>query len=620
MIQPIPQRAPGAYTVLLPARTPEKIRQFLPLAVALAQQHNGQVVVLGVVEAPEDASLDAGAAAADNLRATHAALITPDGAPVPVHSSVIVARDLTEGVRAAVAEHQANVVLLGWRAEQSSAERLFGQPINSLLRQPPCDVVVARLRNGAPWRRILLPVRGGPHTALACDVAVALAEHADAAISVLYAANPRRPDDATVRESLQDLRTMPRVTRWLERTIAVDQAIRAEAPDHEAIVLGVTGRRDDPEAPIGPLADRILRQVDRSIILVRHALAATEEQAQQIWQQEYDLSATVDRWFAENTFSANDYADVQRLVALKQHQHTTISLILPTYNAEATLEPILTQLRAHLVDGAPLLDEIVVIDGGSQDRTAAIAAAHGVPLHQHAAILPQYGAFAGKGEALWKSLYVVGGDIIVWCDPKVSNFRPSFVTGVIGPLLQKRHLVYSKGFYQRTVETGEPLVVSGGGRLTELTARPLLNIFYPELAGMLQPLAGEFAGRRSALEAVPLFTGYGMEAGMLIDLLDQHGLNALAQVDMIEPIQRHQEPAPRSRIAFSIAQVVLQRAEQRQRVSLMDALNQTLKLITQRPEGGYHLELREFRDHERPPMIQIPEYRRARGVESDTQR
>jgi nucleotide-binding universal stress UspA family protein len=612
MIRRIVERPPGTYTVLLPARAPEKIRRFLPIAAALAQQNNGRVVLVGVVEAPDEQARDASAAGVDQLRAVYAAVLTPDSVPVPVQSRVIVAPNLTEGIRSAVAEVEANLLLLGWSAEQSSSERLFGQPINGLLRQPPCDVIVARLRGEEPWQRLLLPVRGGPHTALACDIALSLAEYADAMISVLYAANPRRPDDAAVREGLQDLRTMPRVTRWLERAIAIEQAISVEAADHEAIVLGLTGRPDDPEAPLGRLADRILRHVDRSIFLVRHALAPTEEQAQQIWQQKYDLAATVDTWFAANTFSAAHYADAQRLLTLKRNQGVTISLVMATLNAESTLEPILARLRAELLEATPLLDEIVLVDGGSDDQTAAIAAAHGAELHRHAEILPQYGNFFGKGEALWKSLYLLNGDIIVWCDPKVSNFHTGMVTGVLGPLLHNRALVFSKGFYQRTIEVGEPIVVSGGGRLTELTARPLLNMFYPELAGMLQPLAGEFAGRRSALEAAPLFTSYGMEAGLLIDLLEQHGLDALAQVDMIEPIQRHQEPAPRSRIAFSIAQVILQRVEQRQRISLMG--DQTLKLITQQPEGGYHLELRELRDHERPPMIQIPEYRRLRGV------
>jgi glucosyl-3-phosphoglycerate synthase len=604
MAQPLPRPSPGAYTVLLPAESADTVALLLPLATALAQYHNGRVLLLGVVHAEADRL-----ALADRF----AVMVAANRINVPLHSDVRVADTMSAGIRAVVASEQIGLVLLGWQAEQSSSERLFGAPINDLLRQPPCDVIVARLRADTNWRRILLPVRGGPHTALACDVAVALAEYTNAAISVLYAANPRRPDDEAVRESLQALRSMPHVTRWLERTIAVDQAIRAEAPDHEAIVLGVTGRRSDPEAPIGPLADRILRQTDRTIILVRHAMAAAEEQAQQLWQQQSDLSATVDRWFAENTFSANDYADAHRLLALKQHQNLTISLVLPTLNAAATLAPILIQLQTELVQATPLLDEIVLIDSGSHDDTASIAAAHGVTFVPHATILPQYGSFIGKGEALWKSLYLLTGDLIVWCDPSVSNFHPRLVLGVLGPLLHKRHVAYSKGFYQRTVEVGEPIVVSGGGRLTELTARPLLNIFYPELAGMLQPLAGEFAGRRSALEAIPLFTSYGMEAGMLIDLLEHHGLDALAQVDMIAPIERHQELAPRSRIAFSITQVILQRAEQRQRTSLMDALNQSLKLITHHPDGGYHLELRDLRDHERPPMNQIPEYQQRRG-------
>jgi hypothetical protein len=131
---------------------------------------------------------------------------------------------------------------------------------------------------------------------------------------------------------------------------------------------------------------------------------------------------------------------------------------------------------------------------------------------------------------------------------------------------------------------------------------------------MLQPLSGEYAGRRAALEAVPFFTGYGVETGLLIDLLERHGLNTLAQVDLLERIHRNQELVPLSKMAFAITQVVMQRMEQRQRVSLLEPVNQSMKLITQREDGGFHLELREIRDHERPPMARIPEYRRLRGL------
>ncbi|HMQ35555.1 MAG TPA: glucosyl-3-phosphoglycerate synthase, partial [Chloroflexaceae bacterium] len=598
----------GTYVVLLPAREPEKIRLLLPLAAAIARQQAGQVVVVGVVEVPEGQPLSDGMLETRRVRADFDGAAAEVEAGVPVRSVITVAHDLTEGIRTAAEEQKASLILLGWQAEQSSSERLFGPPIDSLLRQPPCDVVVVRLRAGEPWRRVLLPVRGGPHTQLACDVALALAEQHDAAISVLYAANPRLPDNLVVRESLQSLRTMPRVTRWLERTIPAEQAILAEAPDHHAIVLGVTGRRGDPEAPIGPLADRVLRQADTTVVLVRHRMAQAEEQAQQIWQQHRDLSATVDRWFAENTFSSNEYDDLQRLLALKQQQGVTVSVALPTLNEEATIGEIVGQLRERLMEQVPLLDELVLIDSGSDDRTREIAAAHGVPVHIHQEVLPQYGVFTGKGEALWKSLYVLSGDIIAWCDTDIRNFHPRLVYGVLGPLLRERRLVYSKGFYRRPIQYGERISASGGGRVTQLTARPLLNLFYPELSGMLQPLSGEYAGRRSALEEVPFFTGYGVETGLLIDLLERYGLNALAQVDLLERIHRNQELVPLSKMAFAITQVVIQRMEQRQRVSLLEPVNQTMKLITQRPDGDFHLELREIRDHEGPPMARIPEY------------
>jgi glucosyl-3-phosphoglycerate synthase len=513
-----------------------------------------------------------------------------------------------------VEEHHADLVLLGWQEDHSSSERLFGPPIDELLRTPPCDVVVARLQGDQPWQRVLLPVRGGPHTPLACNVAFALAESTNAAITVLYASDPRRPDDLAARESLQSLRAMPRISRWLERAIPARQAILAEAPDHQAIVIGVTGRRGDPEAPIGPLADQILRSAATNVLLVRHRMAQAEEQAQQIWQQQRDLSATVDRWFAENTFSSADFEDVQRLVALKRQQGVTVSLALPALNEEETIGEIIATVKRALVDEAPLLDEVVLIDSQSTDRTREIAASLGIPVHIHQEILPQYGAFRGKGEALWKSLYVLSGDIIAWVDTDIKNFHPRFIYGVLGPLLREPRLMYCKGFYRRPIQMGETIAATGGGRVTELTARPLLNLFYPELSGIVQPLSGEYAVRREAAEWAPFFTGYGVETGLLIDILEQHGLSALAQVDLQQRIHRNQELIPLGRMAFAIIQVVMQRLEQRQRVQLLEPVNQSMKLIQYAEDDRFHLEVREIRDHERPAIATIPEYRRLRGM------
>lgn len=611
----IARSLPHQYRVLVPILAQQEAVRLLPLAQALARLHNGSVTVLGIVEVPVESPLSDGLQDARRYRGTLNTVMEFQGeGPVEVRTLVRVGHTTTEAILAAVEEEQASLVLLGWQEELSSPERLFGPPIDELLRLPPCDIAVVKLQAETLWRRVLLPVRGGPHTPLACDAALALAELHNAAITVLYATDPRQPDNQAVRASLQSLRQMPRVQRWLERAIPAEQAILSEAPDHQGIVLGVTGRRGDPEAPIGLLAERILRLSNETIVLVRHKLDYAEEQAQTIWQQQRDLSATVDRWFAENNFSSTEYEDLQRLVQIKRRQGLTISLGLPALNEEETLGNIITMLKEALVEQVPLLDEIVLIDSRSTDRTRDIARELGIPIHIHQDILPQYGSFPGKGEALWKSLYVLKGDIIAWIDTDIKNIHPRFVYGIIGPLLTESRLVYCKGFYRRPIRQGENLVASGGGRVTELTARPLLNLFYPELSGMLQPLSGEYAGRRTALEWLPFFTGYGIETGMLIDLLEQHGLNALSQVDLQERIHRNQELVPLSKMAFAIIQVIIQRLEQRHRLRMLEAVNQSMKLIQQTADGQFHLELREIRDHERPPMATIPEYRQLRGM------
>ncbi len=601
-------------TIVLPALNADTTPRLLPIAAALATHWKGSVLILGLIVVADDRPLSDGAREAPRLRAELDALARRAAETASIRTAVSVTHDLTAGIRTAVNEHAAGVIMLGWQADQTPSERFFGPPIDALLRNPPADIVLARLKDDGPWPSVLLPVRGGPHTRLAYDVACALADQHNSTISLLYAANPRLHDEAAVRAGLQELRTMPHVANWIERSAPPEQAILEAAPNHALLVLGVTGRATDPEAPIGPLAERVLRNADSTVLLVRHRMAHAEEQAQEIWQQERDLSATVDRWFGENTFTSAEFDDLERLVALKRQQNLTISLALPALNEEETIGDILRMTIQSLVEDIPLLDEVVLIDSRSTDRTREIAAELGVPVVIHQDILPQYGAFIGKGEALWKSLYVLRGDLIIWCDTDIKNFHPRFIYGVVGPLLHKQALMYCKGFYRRPIQFGEQIAATGGGRVTELTARPLLNLFYPELSGMIQPLSGEYAGRRSALERVPFFTGYGVEIGMLIDLLEQQGLGALAQVDLHQRIHRNQELEPLSRMAFAITQVVMQRLEQRQRVQLLEPINQSMKLITYAEDGGFQLNLREIRDHERPPMAAMPEYRRLRGI------
>jgi glucosyl-3-phosphoglycerate synthase len=201
----------------------------------------------------------------------------------------------------------------------------------------------------------------------------------------------------------------------------------------------------------------------------------------------------------------------------------------------------------------------VVIDDGSYDATAGVAAAAGATVHRSRDLMPEYGLTAGKGDVLWRSLAATSGDIVAFVDADIENPDPRFVAGLLGPLLAHPTVQLVKGFYDRPLRLHDALVPGGGGRVTELMARPMLNLLWPELAGVVQPLAGEYAARRAHLESVPFFTGYGVELGLLVDTLAAHGADSVAQVDLGERVHRNQPVDALSRMAFAIAQVVLQR-------------------------------------------------------------
>jgi glucosyl-3-phosphoglycerate synthase len=259
------------------------------------------------------------------------------------------------------------------------------------------------------------------------------------------------------------------------------------------------------------------------------------------------------------------------------------------------------------MDRAPLIDQLLVIDSDSTDRTREIAEELGVRVVQHSQILPELGSHVGKGEALWKSLYELDGDIVAWIDTDISNIQPRFVYGLLGPLLREQRISYVKGFYQRPIREGSKLVSEGGGRVTELMARPLINLFFPELSGMIQPLSGEYSGRRALLESLPFFTGYAVETGLLIDILEAHGLSAMGQVDLERRIHRNQPLPNLSQMSFVILQAAIRKLEERHRIELLTELGHGMKLI-QQERDRFSLAVREIGDQLRPPMNTVPAY------------
>jgi glucosyl-3-phosphoglycerate synthase len=244
-------------------------------------------------------------------------------------------------------------------------------------------------------------------------------------------------------------------------------------------------------------------------------------------------------WYRRRTSDWRDWP-LPELLENKQRSGTRISVVIPARNEERTVAGVVGPLFQALVAGAHLVDELVVIDSDSTDATAEAASGAGAVVHRARDIAPALGAYRGKGEALWKSLLITQGDVLLFLDADLTQWGPHFVTGLLGPLLADGSVHLVKGFYTRVRTEPDGSVSTEGGRVTELVARPLLSLFWPQLAGVVQPLAGEWAARRGLIESLCIPVGYGVELSTLLDTASRHGLNALAQVDLGSRAHRHQ--------------------------------------------------------------------------------
>lgn len=623
--------------VLLPVTNLDEARVLMPVAEMIVQARQGQLVILHVMGVPEGDPLSEAAGEASRFREQLGTALS-DQLTITAQIKTLVRFEsqIWEGIWEVVRQEKIDLLVLGWRNHvlpQTAGDALKDPG----LLAPPCDVIAVRpaaeVAGEGGWenvRRILLPVRGGPHAGLALRVSNTLAHATNATITLLHATDqaPRDAEQRLLQTFSPALRGLDRLKRSMTVVVEdVSEAIVEESKDHQVIIMGAPTTMTHPGEWTSPTIDSVIAGTDATLILVKagsptsgerpklheHILRQPVGQPQKVHNGDMPVAVVVDEWFAENTFHSREFADLERLLALKEARDVTISLGLPALNEEATVGKVIRTVKTALMDEVPLLDEIVLIDSGSVDYTREIASDMGIPVHIHQEILPGHGAHHGKGEALWKSLYVLEGDIIAWVDTDIKNIHPRFVYGILGPLLRDPKICYVKGFYRRPLREGDKLVAGGGGRVTELTARPFINLFFPELSGLIQPLSGEYAGRRWVLEQVPFFTGYGVETGLLIDLLDEYGLGAIAQVDLLDRIH-HNQPLPSlSKMSFAIMQVVFSRLEKRHQIRLLEEANLTMNLVRFGP-NRYFLETEEIREHERQPMIRIPEYRQKVGL------
>ena len=626
-------RAPLPGRILIPVANPSTAQELVRLGAALMDRKNGSLTVLGIVEVPEGTPLSDGATRARHARRLLQRVLdyAPEG--VSIHPIVRIGRRAAEGVVEAATEMDADLIIFGWGGKPSATRPgmeppVFSSTIDEVVRDSPCDIAVVKQGGAIELSRILVPIRGGPHAEMALHVADALARHGGGTAIALHVVPPgitegiRAQAERALARFIRQHATSHVEQRVLE-AVNVRNAILREADDVDVVVMGAAAvpSTDGGETYLfGALPEAVAARSKKTVIVVKTREAIGEATFDRLEKRAELLAAAeraasdsravplrVERWFGESNFHHREFGDLDRLVHLKEQAGLTVSLVLPALNEAATIGAIVRRARRDLMERHPLIDELLVMDSASEDRTREIAAAEGARVAVHPQVLARYGSYRGKGEALWKSLYETSGDIVVWADTDVRDWHPRMVYGTIGPLIAEERIQYVKGYYQRPIVEGGVLKEGGGGRVTELVARPLINLFFPELSGLIQPLAGEYAGRRSLLETIPFFTSYAVEIGHLIDVASRVGLEGLGQVDLERRVHRNQELEGLSRMSFVILQAVMKRLEERGKTRLLAEVGSTMKL-PRSGQGRLSLEVIELADHERPPMIRIPEY------------
>ena len=274
-------------------------------------------------------------------------------------------------------------------------------------------------------------------------------------------------------------------------------------------------------------------------------------------------------WFRHRSYDFRRFSDLEEMGRLKRDRGLTVSAVLPGRNVADTIGGIIDEIHAvnGQTSGNPLVDQILVIDADSPDGTANVAAERGAEVFSENELMREQGGAHGKGDAMWRALCVARGDLVMFMDTDTKDFEPQLVYGVLGPILEDPRVRYVKAAYRRPFKSEEASQVDGGGRVTELSTKPLFNLFYPELAGFVQPLAGEFVADRELFRSIPFLTGYAVETGIMIDVYKKVGLGAMAQVDLGTRQNRHQPLRDLSRMSYAVLRAVARRMRQEGRLN-----------------------------------------------------
>jgi nucleotide-binding universal stress UspA family protein len=565
----------------------------LALAHRLLGSRRGVVVALTVVEMPLGGDVASGAVAARAARrAMRRVTAGIESGRVEIQTRVRAARTVAAGIREVADEDRPDLLLLA-----ASSDGSLTDTASAILQAPPCDTVIARLGGELPGS-VLVPARGGPAAELALSLALDLASPRGERVTLLHldvpgTGLPERQHELRLFDALLNRSSYPRLRSLTLPAADAGPALLQECTRHSVTVLGasLTPQRK-PDAPLGTLPHLALHHAEGTVLVAmpRHPPESG------IFAPQPPVDELVDLWCVQNTFHCHEFADIDELVRVKDASGTRIAAVItPPADADA-LPAILRAVREDLCARAGLVDEVLVIDDGSLPEVGETAIAAG------ATLVPCQGR--GRGEAMWAGIDASTADIVVFLDGDLRNPHPRFVYGLAGPLLREPRLGLVTAFHGLPHVVTDDDYADAQEQITELSIRPLLNLFFPELSGMVNPLAKERAVRRDAVAGMRFPSGMGIDISMVLQMYDRGGLSSLAQCDLEERAGRREGTHETARRAFASVQALVGRLPST-RMSLPRLPHAGMKVIHREAER-YHIEVVDATEPVLPPVRQRP--------------
>jgi glucosyl-3-phosphoglycerate synthase len=610
--------------IVVPILNPNMAEDLVNLAIALAGQvrdANGyavlpQITVLGVATVPEETPLSQAASLVKAYRTLFGYIPPESHERAEVKTEVRVAREVWQGIVEQVREENADLLLLYWKGFTQTAGKVYGATIDTLMVDPPCDIVLVRMGHLPKIERILVPVRTSGYSALALRLAENLAEENGSQLTVMHSVPPNTrspllPDNNDENPLQGIIGELPEGAQPLITQGRPLETIIREAPNYDLIIVGAGGSLPNVNQSES-MSRRLAADVSQMLLVVKshEPLNISENQP----EHPPGLREKVDRWFAENTFSYREFRTMSSLTMYKERNQIGVSLIFPVYHA---MPPVLLadrvrRARLALIQDISLVDEIIVSAPkglyDAHDAELIIGKAYNGS-DVHVLEYPAEYEGAGIGAAIWHALPIARGDLVAWADLTFQNFEARHIYGLLGPLLTYPDFGLATGFYNEEEQVGNTPSLHEAVRWA---VRPLLGAVFPDLAGVIDPLCTAGAAKHDLLDSLSFYTGLGFNLGLLMEAVRRENLMAIAQVDLGSASYGQIRPDAQGIISEALAVLLRRIGEITQHPHLPQLLDLSAKAIRKDSENGsYSLNVSPVRlPEELPPQIYIKGYNR----------